>query len=88
MEAVHETTTERLRREVHKLWTLQDVTSFFGVTQMTILNWCSNPPFGRDPLPVVNIPNNKRNSPRFAPDDVKEWAKQYGVKTYSVRIRR
>ena len=70
-------TTGALQKKLNELWNTQDLMSRFRVTAMTIHLWREN-----RGLPALVIPGDKRDTVRFIPLDVQNWARVNDVPMY------
>ena len=64
-----------LQTQLNRLWTQNDLADKFGVTGMTIHLWRNN-----RGLPTIVIPGKARDAVRFAPEEVRRWARENNVK--------
>lgn len=73
--------TERLEREISKLWTAIDVQRVLRISHQTLQVW------RRDyNLPTVCIRGDTRPALRFVPKDVRTWARQNNVRIYEEEV--
>jgi hypothetical protein len=70
------------QKGLDKLITAAEVRRALGISTMTLHIWRR-----RRGLPTVVIPGEGRNTIRFLPDEVADWAKQNGEK-FRNRVRR
>ncbi|KKK77652.1 hypothetical protein LCGC14_2851410 [marine sediment metagenome] len=58
-----------------KALTTNDLRRIFGVSAMTILSWRR-----QKKLPTIVIKGDRRNTIRFRPDEIQQWAEENGKK--------